>query len=291
MGRRNNKTALSATTGQLIEETTVQRVHLKRTSVSVSRFIFGTASLFNSGTEKLRAKLLFSAVDAGFVHFDTAPYYGFGTAERDLAPVLRTFPNVTVTTKVGIYSPGGESQSAAGVFIRKIAGQFVKSFSRPTVDFSLQRAARSLEDSLRRLSRDRIDIYTLHEPELELLHTDEWRKWLEKTVVEGKVRAFGLALTAEKLEPFLRQNCELAQLVQVQDSLAGREADILPLFGRPLQITYGYVSAARKARSSLPVMDVLRRALRRNTEGAIIVSTTKVARLPQYAQLSKTEVQ
>jgi D-threo-aldose 1-dehydrogenase len=264
----------------------VQRVRLKETSICVSRFVFGTASLFNSGTAKVRRKLLFSAVDAGFMHFDTAPYYGFGTAELDLAPVLKKHPEVTITTKVGIYSPGGESQPAAAVFLRKVAGRFVKSFSRPTVDFSVARAKQALEGSLRRLNRDRIDIYTLHEPELQLLSTDEWQKWLEKIVMEGKIRTFGLALTAEKLEPFLNHN-SLSRFIQVQDSLSGREADILTRFGKPLQITYGYVSAARKEGSPLAVTEVLRRALRRNAEGAIIVSTTKATRLSQYTRLSE----
>lgn len=265
----------------------MQRVRLKETSISVSRFVFGTASLFNSGTARMRRELLFAAVDAGFMHFDTAPYYGFGTAELDLAPVLKKYPEVTITTKVGIYSPGGEPQPTAAVFLRKVAGRFVKSFSRPTVDFSVERAKQALEGSLRRLNRDRIDIYTLHEPELQLLSTDEWQKWLEKVVTEGKIRTFGLALTADKLEPFLNHNSNLARFVQVHDSLSGQEADILTRFGKPLQITYGYVSAARKEGSPLAVAEVLRRALRRNAEGAIIVSTTKAARLPQYTRLSE----
>jgi D-threo-aldose 1-dehydrogenase len=253
----------------------------------VSRFIFGTASLFNSGTARARRQLLFSAVDAGFMHFDTAPYYGFGTAELDLAPVLKKHPEVTVTTKVGIYSPGGESQPAAAVLLRKAAGRFVKSLSRPTVDFSVARAKQALEGSLRRLNRDRVDIYTLHEPELQLLSTDEWQKWLDKIVMEGKIRTFGLALTADRLEPFLKHKSELARFVQVHDSLSGQEADILRRFGKPLQITYGYVSAARKEGSPLAVTEVLRRALGRNAEGAIVVSTTKAARLTQYARLSE----
>jgi D-threo-aldose 1-dehydrogenase len=268
----------------------VRKVQLAETSISVSRFVFGTGSLFNSGTTKVRQALLFSAIDAGFTHFDTAPYYGFGTAELDLAPILKKHPDATVTTKVGIYSPGGEPQPTTAVFLRKAAGRFIKSLSRPTVDFSVARAMQALEGSLRRLNRNRIDVYTLHEPEFRLLNTDEWQRWLENVVDEGKVRTFGLALTADKLQPFLEHRSKLARFVQVCDSLGGREADILTAFGKPLQITYGYVSAARRERSSLSVIDVLQRALRRNPKGAIIVSTTKASRLPQYARLSETKL-
>jgi D-threo-aldose 1-dehydrogenase len=73
----------------------------------------------------------------------------------------------------------------------------------------------------------------------------------------------------------------------VHDSLSGQEADILTRFGKPLQITFGYVSAARNEGSPLAVTEVLRRALHRNAEGAIIVSTTKAARLPQYTRLAE----
>ncbi|MBC8740952.1 aldo/keto reductase [Paraburkholderia sp. UCT31] len=263
----------------------VQSVQLTGTPIVLSRFIFGTASLFNSGPEKARRRLLFSAVDAGFTHFDTAPYYGFGLAERDLGHVLKARPEVTVTTKVGIYSPGGEEQSGAAVFVRKATGRFIKAISGPTVDFSVARAKRTLEGSLRRLKRDSIDIYALHEPELSLLNTDEWLKWLESLLRDGTIRTFGLALTTDKVEPFLAAGSELTRFIQVHDSLSGREADVLTCYRKPFQITYGYVSASRKEGSPLSVTEVLRRALLRNTNGAIIVSTKQLARLQQYARL------
>ncbi|WP_244817433.1 aldo/keto reductase [Caballeronia sp. Lep1P3] len=263
----------------------MRTVLLTGTPVVVSRFVFGTAGLFNSGSEKTRRRLLFSAADAGFTHFDTAPYYGFGLAERDLSCVLKQRPDVTVTTKVGLYSPGGEEQSAAADFMRKASGRLLRAVSRPQVDFSLSRAQRTFEGSLRRLGRDVIDIYTLHDPDLKLIDTDEWLRWLESLIHAGKVRTFGLALTREKAEPFLAAGSQLTRFIQVHDSLDTREADILTRYRKPFQITYGYVSASRRAGSPLPVSEVLRQALERNADGAIIVSTTQPSRLSQYARL------
>jgi hypothetical protein len=54
-----------------------------------------------------------------------------------------------------------------------------------------------------------------------------------------------------------------------------------------LQITYGYVSAARQV-GLLDVAAVLASALRRNKTGSVIVSTRKLARLRQYAEISAT---
>jgi aryl-alcohol dehydrogenase-like predicted oxidoreductase len=265
----------------------VKQTIIPGTDLGVSRFVFGTASLFNIGGSGKRNHLLNAVVDAGFTHFDTAPYYGFGLAERDLAPILKAHPHVTFTTKVGIYSPGGENQSAASVFARKAAGRFIKAISRPTIDFTLTRARKALEGSLKRSGRERIDIYTLHEPTVELVETAEWKRWLEDCVSSGKVRYYGLALTADRLAPFLAGSNDLGQVIQVCDSFEDREADLLTAHGLPMQITYGYVSAAFRHGTATSVPNILKAALKRNADGAVIVSTGKTSRLAQYAAIAQ----
>jgi aryl-alcohol dehydrogenase-like predicted oxidoreductase len=263
----------------------VRQIKLVGTELSVSRFIFGTASLFNAGSKTTRYRILESAVDNGFTHFDTAPLYGFGMAEKDLSRILVKYCDVSVTSKVGIYAPGGEEQVALSIFLRKVAGKVAPRISSAIVDFSLTRARESLEGSLRRLGRDCIDIYTLHEPDLDLVATDEWLKWLERIIVEGKVMYFGLATTREKLEPFLINTSSLTGVIQMLDSLDRKEADILEEYRKPFQITYGYISAARSRGNQMTVQNILTHALMRNKQGAIIVSTKRVERLGQYQKI------
>lgn len=266
----------------------MQMVTIPGTRMVASKFILGTASLHSVGGGKDRHALLEAAIDHGFTHFDTAPYYGFGWAERDLAQVLKRHPHASVTTKVGIYSPGGETQPFSAMILRKAGGKLLPALSRPTISFNLQRASQALETSLARLERDHIELYMLHEPELDMLNTDEWLGWLQKMVASGKVGNFGIALTADKLEPFLKQAPELASVVQVLDSLNGKEADILERYGKPMQITYGYLSAALASGDTTAVPEILAKALERNTQGSIIVSTKKISRLAQYQQLAGT---
>ncbi|PNG27225.1 aldo/keto reductase [Methylocella silvestris] len=263
----------------------MQKIVIPATNISTSRFIFGTASLFNAGSFRDRQKLLDGAADHGFSHFDTAPYYGFGMAERDLRHLLERRPSLTITTKVGIYSPGGEMQPAAAILLRKIGGKLLPSLSRPTIDWNVARARKTLEGSLRRLGRERIDLYMMHEPLLPLLDADEWLRWLEQVKAAGQVGAFGLALTADKLEPFLAAGSALANVVQTFDSLEKKEADVLTRYHRPFQITYGYVSGARAQGNHSSVTDILQEALKRNPDGAIVVSTKRPERLGQYADL------
>lgn len=264
----------------------VKQLVVPGTDLTLSRFVFGTSSLFSVGSAAKRRRLLEAALDHGFTHIDTAPYYGFGMAERDLRPVLAAHPAVTVTTKVGIYSPGGERQPALGILLRKAGGRALPALSRPAVDWSLARARTALEGSLQRLGRTSIDLYMLHEPQLALLQAEEWLRWLEREVAAGRVRRFGIAVEPQHLPAFLAAASPLAGIVQTLDSLAGQEADILPRHGRPLQITYGYISAALRAGGAVDIPALLTRALKRNAAGAVIVSTGRVERLAQYAALA-----
>jgi D-threo-aldose 1-dehydrogenase len=262
---------------------------LPGTGFALSRFIFGTASLFNAGSRADRLHLLDRAYERGFSHFDTAPYYGFGAAERDLRPLLAAHLDVTITTKVGLYSPGGEGQPDAMIFARKAAGRLLPDLSRPRVDWSVARARASLDASLRRLGRDRADLYMLHEPDPALLAADEWLRWLEREIADGRVRHFGIAVDDKRLAPMLDKAPALAPVVQAIDSIADREADILARYGRPLQITYGYVSHALRRDRNADALAVLGQALARNPEGAIIVSTRQPDRLGHYADLLAAE--
>lgn len=265
----------------------MRRIVVPGTKLQVSRFIFGTSSLLSVGSPGQRQRLLAAAADHGFTHFDTAPYYGFGLAERDLKPLLSRHASLTLTTKVGLYSPGGEGQSSLGAILRKAGGRILPTLSRPLVDWSVTRARASLDASLRRLGRERVDLYTLHEPRRDLLHADEWLRWLETEVEAGRVGHFGLALDTERLSSFAPLDDPLCSVVQTNDSLSLKEADILLHHGRPLQITFGYVSSARRGQQpSFDANAVLAQALRRNTSGAIIVSTRRTERLDQYSKLA-----
>ncbi len=257
--------------------------------MAVPRFIFGTASLFNVGSRAARRRVLDAAYDHGLTHFDTAPLYGFGIAERDLRALLARNPDATVTTKVGLYPPGGERQPGALVFARKAAGRLFPAISAPERDWSVGRARGALDRSLRRLGRERIDLYMLHEPDFGTLNTDEWLRWLETEMTAGRVGRFGIAADAERLAPFLASPTRLVDVVQTTDSLEGRDADVLAAHGRPFQITYGYVSDARRRHGRVDVPAILAGALRRNLSGAVIVSTGRPDRMRQYATLAALE--
>ena len=137
---------------------------------------------------------------------NTAPIYGFGSAERDLAPVLAAEPKLTVATKVGLYPPGGGEQTGAVVFARKVLGKLYPPLSRVHVDLSVKTAEVSLDASLKRLQRERLDILFIHEPDCTRIETEEWHRWLERERERGRLIAFGIAGAMAQIEPLVSES-------------------------------------------------------------------------------------
>jgi choline dehydrogenase-like flavoprotein/aryl-alcohol dehydrogenase-like predicted oxidoreductase len=262
----------------------MQSTQLPGTSLKLSRLSFGTASLHHLFKSQQRQSLLRAALDAGFTHFDTSPYYGFGLAEKslgELPPSLRQ--QMTVASKVGLYGPPGAGASVPEILLRKVAGKALPGLNKAVVDWSLVQAQKSLQQSLRRLQRERLDILFLHEPVQSLIVSDEWQAWLESLIQAGTIGHYGIAGEASLISAMLDASPGLAPIVQMRDSLQQRQADLLIHHGRPLQMTYGYL-AAGNGNNGGDGNTILRQALQRNTTGSILVSTRRMERLAALAQ-------
>ncbi len=154
---------------------------LGTTDLRVSRLTLGTVALgadygFQAGgTARCPAAAEAEAVmerafARGINLVDTAPSYG--EAEARLAPVLRRHPEVLVATKVNRLA--GDAADAAA------------------------RVAHQVEQSLRRLGRDRIDLLQIHNADVATLADGRFLRLLEDLVDSGKVRWLGASVyTAE----------------------------------------------------------------------------------------------
>ena len=90
-------------------------------SSPTSRLGYGTTSLMAVDGGRERLHLLECAFDSGIRHFDTAPYYGYGEAERVLGEFLfEKRDQVTVTTKFGIQPPSLARNRFVNQMARKI---------------------------------------------------------------------------------------------------------------------------------------------------------------------------
>jgi len=144
-------------------------VNLGRSGVKVSRIALGCMSFGREADEEESIRMVNMAFDCGINFFDTANSYSNGRSEEILGEALRGRRNqVVLATKVS--NPMGEAPNDRGC--------------------SRYHIVRAVEDSLRRLKTDRIDLYQLHrfDPETPL---EESLVVLDDLVRWGKVLYIG----------------------------------------------------------------------------------------------------
>jgi L-galactose dehydrogenase/L-glyceraldehyde 3-phosphate reductase len=152
---------------------------LGRTGLRVSALGFGCGNvggLLIRGAPAERERAVARALELGINYFDTAPLYGDGQSEQNLGQALRSLEaDVHVGTKVRV--PPAELSDIPGAI------------------------ARSLDASLRRLGRERVDLLQLHNPisvgararALSVKDVlDAAVPALAKLVAQGKTRFFGI---------------------------------------------------------------------------------------------------
>lgn len=197
----------------------MRTVKIRGTEIQSSEFAFGTASLHMAGDRSARLGLLAHAVASGFTHFDTAPLYGYGQTERDLAIILRANPSLTVTTKVGLLPPGGTSQPRGRVLARKAIGKLIPGLSRAVVVENVAAAESSLVGALTRLDRATTDILLIHDPLVGIHTTDEWFTWLQGVRDRGLARAIGVAAEPSALADLRPYSDGLGTVIQTRPAL------------------------------------------------------------------------
>ncbi len=157
-----------------------------RSDIRVSEIGFGvwtvTAGWWGTYSDEQAAALLRRAYDLGITFFDTADTYGSGRGETVLAQALAGIPRnrVVIGTKFG-YDFYHHDTPQRGQ--RELPHDWSPAFVR-----------HALEQSLRRLNTEYIDIYQMHNPRLEAMQRDDLFALLEDCVAEGKIRIWGAAL-------------------------------------------------------------------------------------------------
>ncbi|TDU91842.1 D-threo-aldose 1-dehydrogenase [Kribbella voronezhensis] len=119
------------------------------------------AGLFTPVADDEAVATVQAAWDEGWRYFDTAPHYGLGLAEERLGLGLAGKPRseYVLSSKVGriIYSASTEAPDDEGFA--------VVSKRRRRWDFSRDGVLQSIEDSLRRIGTDRLDVVYVHDPD------------------------------------------------------------------------------------------------------------------------------
>lgn len=183
------------------ENQTVERIR------STGALGFGAApigNLYRAVPDAEALDAVETAWQQGIRHFDTAPHYGLGLAERRLGQVLSGKPrdSYLLSSKVGRLlrpnpAPGG----------RDTEGFDVPDDLTRIYDYTRDGVLRSIEESLVRLNTDRLDVVYIHDPDE---HWDEAVAGAVPALSElrdqGVIGAYGAGMNqSAMLERFVRE--------------------------------------------------------------------------------------
>ena len=221
--------------------TQLPRRTLGRTGLEVTALGFGSAPLgdiYEVLDDKTAIATVETAAGLGVNFFDTAPFYGQGSAEHRIGTALRRQPpgSCLVSTKVGrILTPAPLGRTRTSRFIGGL--QF-----NVTNDYSYDAALRSHEASLQRLGLPKVDVLLIHD-------VDPWAhgeaapqryreamqgayRALERLRSEGAIKGIGLGLNdAAYMARFLKDGDFDCVLLAGRYSLLEQPAlaEVLPL--------------------------------------------------------------
>jgi D-threo-aldose 1-dehydrogenase len=291
----------------------MRRQILGQSVMEVSRLGFGCVKLTTHREHREAVRILEQAFVLGITHFDVARAYGFGRAEYILNEFLRgKRDRVTVATKFGLVPPSGLPGNRWVIDLTKrILSPFPKLLRRAKERgagmgqvgaFSPEAAVRSLETSLHALGTDYVDMFLLHEATLADAASELLIETLQQQITKGKVRCIGIASDFKKLRGDASLLSGAYQVVQFDDNARTRNLKTLACRDKRSLITHSIFQPAKPLREAIAehpeiaeqfslLIDaelrnpevigslLLHYALRSNTEGAVLFSSSDPKRL------------
>jgi aryl-alcohol dehydrogenase-like predicted oxidoreductase len=203
-------------------------VNIRGTQLKVSRVALGTWAMGGwmwGGTDRSESvATIRAALDQGINLIDTAPVYGFGVSEEIVGAAVEGIRSrAVIATKTGLEWHDGKVYRNA----------------------TRARIMQEVDDSLRRLRTDYIDIYQVHWPD-PLVPVEETAEAMLSLYEQGKIRAIGVSnFSVDQISRF-RKIAPL-HVLQPPYNLFEREIekDILPYCLANDITTFGYGALCR----------------------------------------------
>ena len=209
---------------------------LSASIVGLGAWVLGGGQLWGRDTDDSESvRTIQEALDLGINLIDTAPAYGWGRSERVVGQALKgRRQQAVLATKCGLWW-----EDSRGSFFADFDGKKMNRSLRPdTIQLEI-------ENSLRRLGVDYIDLYQTHWPSMPPDQTPiaDTMAVLLNLKQQGKIRAIGVCnVSAAELDENLREGGIVSD--QFRYSMLHREAeqDILPYCAKHQLATLTYMS-------------------------------------------------
>lgn len=190
-----------------MENLNIGRSGIEVPFLGMGTWAIGGGSWWGDNDDALSVKAIQTAVEQGIRWIDTAPIYGLYHSETVVGEALKHIDRdkVVLSTKCGL-----EWRHETPVLHKVVDGTAVYR------DLSAQSIIEDVEDSLRRLGTDHLDVLYTHwqSPDLGLYPLEETVEAMMKLKEQGKIRAIGASNVTADL---IRGYCRYGQLDVIQE--------------------------------------------------------------------------
>ena len=166
----------------------LERIKLGKTNLHVSKLGFGVGGIFGMRIfdQNKAIAIIEKAMDNGINFFDTGSSYSYGNAEKVLGKALinKNLEDIIIATKGGT--------------VLNSRRQIHKDFSRKSLTINL-------ENSLKRLNLDKINLFQLHSPMIQDLNDDVFET-LISFKEQGKIDYIGISCDGPVLDKAIDSN-------------------------------------------------------------------------------------
>lgn len=198
---------------------------LKLSAITYGAFAIG-GNMWGGNEKKDSIAAIHASIDNGVTSLDTAPFYGFGLSEEMIGEAIKgkDRSRIQLLTKFGLVWDGSNNGKGEFFFDADDNGRKV-----PVYKFaSKENVIKEVEESLKRLGTDYIDLLQLHWPD-STTPIDETMEALALLLQQGKIKTAGVSNYSVAQMQHAKKTIQLASN-QVSYSMLNRaiESELVP---------------------------------------------------------------
>ncbi|RKE56939.1 aldo/keto reductase [Sphingobacterium detergens] len=201
------------------------KTDLELSAITYGAFAIG-GNMWGGNEKKDSIESVRASIDHGVTTLDTAPFYGFGLSEEMIGEAIKGYDRSTIQllTKFGLVWDGSNQGKGEFFFDAEEDGKTI-----PVYKYASKASViKEVEDSLRRLQTDYIDLLQIHWPD-NTTAIAETMEALDLLLQQGKIRAAGVSNYSVEQVSEAQNSIQIASN-QVGYSMLNRgiEQDLIP---------------------------------------------------------------